>query len=326
MAFVDELKIYAQGGKGGDGVVRWRQEKFVPMGGPSGGNGGRGGHVYFEAIRDVAILEKYTHDTKFLASDGDAGRGKGQEGKFGEDLYIKLPVGSVITNIATGVQYELTKVGETILVLQGGQGGCGNEHFKASTNTTPYEWTPGKDGQAAEFFIELKLFADIGLIGFPNAGKSSLLNTLTNAKSKIGAYPFTTLDPHLGVFLEYVIADIPGIIEGAHEGKGLGIKFLKHVSRTKVLAHLVSFENELEKSGGMVEAYNTIRSEVSSYDISLASKPEIIILTKRDMVTDEMITDVVKQFKAIKKEVHVITLFDDADINTLKPALVKILQ
>lgn len=326
MAFVDELKIYAKAGDGGNGVVRWRQEKFVPRGGPSGGDGGNGGDVYIEAIRDVSILSKYSHNPEFLAERGEDGSKKSMTGVNGEDMIIYLPVGSVVTNTESGESFELLSVGQKVRILRGGRGGFGNEHFKASTNTTPYEWTPGKPGQESWFTVELRLFADLGLVGFPNAGKSSLIQAITNSKSKIGAYAFTTLDPHLGAFYEFVVADIPGIIEGAGEGKGLGIKFLKHISRTKTLVHLVSFENELEKDGGMMESYKTIRKELETFDPVLLEKDEFILLTKTDVVPEETVAKVLKQFAKLKKPVIAITLFDNEQIKNFELEILKLLR
>jgi GTP-binding protein len=326
MAFVDELTIYAKAGDGGNGVVRWRQEKFIPEGGPSGGDGGRGGDVYIETIRDVAILAKYSHNPKFIADNGEDGSRKSMHGENGKDAVIQLPLGSLVINKTTGQVLELTKVGERIKILSGGKGGYGNEHFKASTNTTPYEWTPGKTGEDAELFVELRLFADLGLVGFPNAGKSTLIQALTNSKSKIGAYAFTTLDPHLGAFYEFVIADIPGIIEGAGEGKGLGIKFLKHIARTKTLVHLISFENEALKEGGMMEAYETIRKELATFDEKLLEKDEFILLTKTDMVTPDEVQKVVKQFSKLKKPFLAVSMFDGEEMKTFEQEILKLLR
>lgn len=326
MAFVDELTIYAKAGNGGDGVVRWRQEKFVPRGGPSGGDGGNGGDVYVEAIRDVGILAKYSHNPEFVAKNGEAGSRKSMHGENGEDLTILLPVGSVITNIEDGTVYELTGVGQRFKLLSGGRGGYGNEHFKASTNTTPYEWTPGKNGQDAKFSIELRLFADVGLVGFPNAGKSTLIQSLTNSKSKIGAYAFTTLDPHLGAFYDYVIADIPGIIEGASTGKGLGHKFLRHISRTKTLVHLISFENEIGDEGGMMRAYTTIRKELEDFDAKLLQKGEYILLTKADIVGAEVVEKVLQDFLKISPHVMTISMFEDDQVRNFEQKLLDILK
>lgn len=321
MAFVDELRIYARAGRGGNGVVRWRQDKFEDRGGPAGGDGGRGGDVYLRGVKDSALLARYTHDTRFIAEDGEDGFKKKMEGANGEDLYIDLPVGSLVTKIGTDEAYDITKEGETILILKGGKGGLGNEHFKSSTNTTPYESTPGKTGEEGNFHIELRLFADIGLVGYPNSGKSTLINALTNSKSKIGAYAFTTLDPHLGALQEFVVADIPGIIEGASEGKGLGLKFLKHIKRTKMIAHLVSFENE-----NMMETYKNIRKELENYDEDLAAKPEVVILTKTDVADESRINSEIKNFENLGKQILLMTAFDDQSVKKVGDELVKILR
>ncbi len=334
MAFIDEISIYAEAGKGGDGVVRWRQEKFVPKGGPSGGDGGRGGDFYVEAVRDVHILSKYKAKKEFYAEAGEAGGNKSLHGKTGEDFFLKLPVGSIITNLGTDETWQLTTEGEKIMLLKGGYGGFGNEHFKSSVNTTPMERRLGQEGESGNFKIELEIFADIGLIGLPNAGKSSLLNSLTNASAKVGDYAFTTLDPNLGDFFGYTIADIPGLIEGANTGKGLGVKFLRHIKRTKMLAHLVSFENLSTGTTGMMKVYKEIRKELEKYDKSLklgtdglSSKEEIIILTKTDVVEDpKVIAKKVADFKKLDKKVFVLSLFDDASIKKLGDDLVKILR
>ena len=329
MAFIDEIKIYAEAGRGGDGVVRWRQEKFIPKGGPAGGDGGRGGDFYAVAIRDVHILSKYKAKKSFSAGRGENGANKSLHGKNGEDFVLELPIGSIITNFETDEKWQLTREGEKILLLKGGYGGFGNEHFKSSINTTPKEWRPGEEGEKGNFKIELELFADIGLIGLPNAGKTSLLNTLTNAEAKVGDYAFTTLDPNLGDFYGYIIADIPGVIEGASEGKGLGVKFLRHIKRTKMLAHLVSFENS-----NMLKSYKEIRKELEKYDKKLnlgeeglSSKDEIIILTKSDVMDDQkIIAKKAAELKKLKKKVFTLTLFDDKMVKKFKDELVKILK
>ncbi|HEV7701912.1 MAG TPA: GTPase ObgE, partial [Candidatus Paceibacterota bacterium] len=269
MAFIDELTIHAEAGRGGDGVVRWRQEKFIPKGGPAGGDAGRGGDFYVLGVRDIHILSKYKSKKSFIARRGEDGKNKSLHGANGEDFFLELPLGSIITNLDTEETWQLTKEGEKIKILKGGYGGFGNEHFKSSTNTTPKESRPGEEGEKGNFKIELELFADIGLIGLPNAGKSSLLNSLTNAQARVGDYAFTTLDPNLGDFYKFIIADIPGIIEGASEGKGLGVKFLRHIKRTKMLAHLVSFENLSGGTGGMMKVYKEIRKELKKYDKDL---------------------------------------------------------
>ncbi len=340
MAFIDELTIYAEAGRGGDGVVRWRQEKFVPKGGPAGGDGGRGGDFYVEAVRDIHILAKYKAKKDFIAGKGENGGKKSLHGKSGDDFFLKLPVGAIITSVETGEIWQLTEEGQKIMLLKGGYGGFGNEHFKSSVNTTPQEARVGQEGARGNFKIELELFADIGLIGLPNAGKSSLLNSLTNSKAEVGDYPFTTLDPNLGDFYGYIIADIPGLIEGASEGKGLGIKFLKHIKRTRMIAHLVSFENMTPKqktAAGMIKIYKEVRKELTKYDKKMAEKgdieeglsdkKEIIILTKTDMAPDpKLVTKVATEFKKINKKVFVISLFDDKMVKKISDELIKILN
>lgn len=345
MALVDELKIYAKAGNGGDGVVRWLREKSKPWSGPAGGNGGTGGDVYLKAVRDSSLLADYMHEPKFMAQNGKAGAKNSREGANGEDLFIKVPLGSLVTNLDTGEQYDLDEDGKEILILKGGRGGLGNEYFKSSTNTTPYEFTPGKEGEDGNYFVELRLFADLGLVGYPNAGKSTFLNSVTNAHSKIGAYPFTTLDPHLGVLQEFVIADIPGIIEGASEGKGLGVKFLKHIKRTKVILHLVSFEGhgpedvnpnaEGGRDGSMMQTYKNIRHELESYDTGpnaeggredLAQKDEIILLTKSDTVDEKFVKTELKKFEKLGKPVFVMSAFDEDSVKKVSDEVVKILR
>ena len=270
--FLDELSIHLKAGRGGNGVVRWLHEKGKEYGGPSGGDGGRGGHLYATGIRDVGALLKYRHTSRLSAEDGGAGSNKSQHGKDGQDLTMTLPLGSILTNKKTGELFELLNENEPILILKGGSGGRGNEHFKGSINRNPTEWTPGKNGEESDFHIELRLIADVGLIGLPNAGKTSLLNVLTNAQGKVGSYEFTTLEPNLGECYGRIIADIPGLIEGASEGKGLGDKFLRHIRRTRALLHCISLENE-----NLVQTYNLIRDELARYDEKLLEKEEWIL-------------------------------------------------
>ncbi|OGI82797.1 hypothetical protein A3I95_00105 [Candidatus Nomurabacteria bacterium RIFCSPLOWO2_02_FULL_44_12] len=323
MAFIDEIKFEAAAGRGGDGVVRWRQEKFIPKGGPAGGDGGRGGNFYIRALRDIHILSRYKSKKKFSAERGEDGSSKSLHGANGRDFILELPMGSTITNLETDEKLVLTEEGEQFIILRGGHGGFGNEHFKSSTNTTPTEFREGKEGEEGHFKVELELFADIGLVGLPNAGKSSLLNAITNAKAEVGDYPFTTLDPNLGDFYGYIIADIPGLIEGASEGKGLGVKFLRHIKRTKMLAHLVSFENGKD----MVKRYKEVRKELKKYGQDLDKKEEIIILTKSDEAKDKkVITKALKDFKKVSKKVFTLSLFDDKTIKNLMKELTKILK
>lgn len=334
MSFIDEIKIYAEAGRGGNGVVRWRREKFVPKGGPSGGDGGRGGDFYALAVRDLNILSKYKAKKEFEAERGEDGGNKSLHGKNGADFFLELPIGSTITNLETDEKWQLLEEGQKFLLLKGGYGGFGNEHFKSSTNTTPQESRLGQDGEKGNFQIELELFADIGLVGLPSAGKSSLLNALTNADAKVGDYAFTTLDPNLGDFYGHIIADLPGLIEGASEGKGLGIKFLKHIKRTKMVAHLVSFENLSKGTTGMMKVYKEIRKELEKYDKKnnlgedgLSKKEEIIILTKTDTMEDpKMVDKKIKEFQKINKKVFALSLYDDASVKKFSDELTKILK
>lgn len=280
MAFIDEITIHARAGKGGDGVVRWLHIKGNEKGGPAGGDGGRGGDVILVGVRDLGVLASYRFTKSFRAEDGEAGSANNKHGADGAPVHIRVPLG---TSARAGEEtYEILEEGQETVVFTGGVGGFGNAHFKSSTNQNPKEATKGKNGEAGDIHIELKLIADAGFIGFPNAGKSSLLNALTRAKSKIGAYPFTTLEPHLGDFYGKLLADIPGLIEGASAGRGLGSKFLRHVERTRILVHLVSVEQE-----NPAEAYRNIRKELEAFGHGLKDKPELVVLTKTDLVSDE---------------------------------------
>jgi GTP-binding protein len=315
--FVDELTIYAKAGNGGNGVVRWRQEKFKPMAGPSGGDGGRGADICVRAVRDLNQLAKYTGNKDFFAEDGVAGMSDSCSGKNGDTFYIDVPVGSRITDIDRNRVIELTEEGQTERILKGGGGGLGNEHFKSSTNQSPVESTNGHAGEIGNILIEVRLMVDIGLVGLPNAGKSTLLNSLTNAKSRIGAYPFTTLEPHLGDMYGFIIADIPGLIEGAAEGKGLGHKFLRHVSHTKMILHLVSLESASPEND-----YHTISNELSEYDETLIQKEEWIILTKKDLVNQAQIDSLKQTLAKTKNRVFVVGQDDPESYKNLRDALV----
>lgn len=323
MAFIDTITLNIAAGKGGDGVVRWRREKRVPLGGPWGGDGGNGGNVYIEGVRNVHALNNYKNTREFKAEDGGNGGSKLMHGKNGKDLILTFPLGTKITNVDLDISYELLHEGERILVLHGGRGGLGNDQFKNSTRRAPEIATPGKKGEYAQFYVELQLIADIGLVGFPNAGKSSLINSVTNSTSKVASYAFTTLEPNLGDYHGYVIADIPGLIEGASEGRGLGHNFLRHIERTRIIAHLVSFENE-----DVAKAYKTIRTELGAYNKDLLKKEEIVILTKVDSAkSDKELKDKIKELtKASKKDVIPLSLFDNDSIDNFTAQLSDILN
>jgi len=319
--FIDEITIHAKAGKGGDGVVLWRHEKGKDYAGPSGGNGGKGGDVYVKAVRDLGLLARYRNVKEFSAPNGHNGMKSSKTGESGEDIEIELPIGSIVTNLLSKKQFALETEGERRLILTGGNGGWGNEHFKSSTNRRPKESTPGKYGEEADFYIELELVADAGLIGLPNAGKSSLLNALTNAKAKVGAFPFTTLEPNLGDFHGYILADIPGLIEGAHKGKGLGDKFLRHIKRTKVLFHCISAENE-----DVELAYEVVRTELNAYSKELAEKDEVIILTKTDVVDEVDLNEKFELLKDKNKRVLRVSIIDEVYLGNFIKELSKILQ
>ncbi len=319
MAFTDEIRLYLQAGKGGDGVVRWRHEKYKEFAGPSGGNGAWGGNVYAHAVRDISRLSHYAQFTELSAEDGQDGMKDSRTGKKGEDLVLSLPVGSVIHNEETGEEFELLEEGDEVLLLRGGKGGLGNEHFKSSRNVTPREQTDGKPGEEASFHIEVRLIADVGFVGLPNAGKSTLLNELTGAKSKVGHYQFTTLEPHLGDMHGVILADIPGLIEGASQGRGLGHAFLRHISRTRLLAFCVSFE-----SPDILSEYATVEKELREYDDDLIEKPRIIILTKSDTVSD---AECESERKRVAHEtgclVYAVSILNEDSIKTLSRALIE---
>lgn len=321
MAFVDELTLHLKAGDGGNGIVRWLHEKFKEFGGPAGGNGGSGGDVYLVPVRNAGLLARYRAEKYFEASRGEDGKNYGMHGASGKDLMLELPLGSIVTNKDTYRSYELLEEGEPMKVLEGGRGGKGNKHFKRSTNTRPKERTMGKKGDQANFHIELQLIADAGLIGLPNAGKTSLLNALTDTKSKVADYPFTTIEPNLGDFFGYILADIPGLIEGASEGKGLGYKFLRHIRRTKILIHCVSLESD-----NVMNAYKTIRDELRAYDKSLLEKREIIVLTKTDLTDIATIKRAEKSLAKTKSKIFKVSILDYKSIKVFSDRLAKLLK
>jgi len=282
MAFVDEVEIYASAGRGGDGVIRWLRTKEISRGGPSGGDGGKGGDVLLQGVRDYSVLSRYRYEKKFHAENGKAGEGTLKHGIAGKNVTLYVPIGTLVRVKETGEEYEISEEGKDIILFKGGMGGKGNARFKSSTNQNPFQRTAGKDGKKGTIELSLKLIADAGLIGLPNAGKSSLLNALTRAKSKVGDYSFTTLEPNLGDFYGKVIADIPGLVEGASSGKGLGIKFLKHIERTGILLHLVSASQD-----DPIASYREVRKEIEAFSHGLEKKREVIILSKIDLVPPE---------------------------------------
>ena len=292
---IDNIKIKVAGGTGGNGIVAFSKEMMCS--GPTGGDGGDGGNVVLVVVEDIGAFKKFRYQKEFIAQKGQHGKGSSRTGANGKDLILEVPIGTVIH----GIDKEIVKIGETIVLAKGGRGGKGNASFKSSRNVSPKQFTNGLPGEAKEVVLELKLIADIGLVGLPNTGKSSLLNYLTNAKSKVSNYQFTTLEPHLGVYKNLILADIPGIIEGASTGKGLGIKFLRHIERTKIIFHLISLD-----SSDFVNDYNIIRKELESYNKLLTQKPEYIIATKSDLVDNNIIS----KFKNKFKDSIVISIYD----------------
>jgi GTP-binding protein len=291
--FIDRVKIRVQGGHGGNGVTAFRREKFVPRGGPSGGDGGRGGDVWLEADESLNTLLHLRYNPEHVAERGRHGEGSNRYGYGGEDKVVRVPVGTQVFDVLTGeLVHDFTQDGERWLAAQGGRGGFGNSHFATSTNRAPRYHQEGSAGEEREFQLELKLLADVGLVGFPNAGKSTLISTISAAKPKIADYPFTTLEPHLGVvdmgdYRTFVVADIPGLIEGAHKGAGLGDRFLRHVERTKLLLHLVDVSSASGRDDAVGD-YETINRELAAYDESLAARPQIVVATKIDALDEPL--------------------------------------
>jgi len=290
---IDEVRITIKAGDGGDGAAHFYNDAFRPKGGPDGGIGGDGGSVFFVAVSDITKLNQFRHAKVYAAQRGEQGGHNNCTGHNGEDLIIEVPVGTLVT-YDNGTSVELTEIGQKVLMARGGSGGRGNVCFKSSTNQTPMEKELGFKTQTKQLFLQLKLIAQIGLIGLPNAGKTSLLNELTQANARVANYSFTTLEPNLGVMKNgLIIADIPGLIEGAATGKGLGDKFLKHVERTSLLIHCIAAD-----SADPLKEYQTIRQELANYSSALAKKPEIIVLTKSDTLDPKEITKIKKTIKA----------------------------
>ncbi len=288
MKFVDSASIFIQAGDGGNGCVNFRREKYVPKGGPEGGDGGRGGHVWLRTNSHLTTLLDFKYKRKYLAGRGVNGMGARKTGRDGADIVIEVPRGTVVRNAETHeIIADLTGDDEKILVAKGGRGGRGNQHFATSTRQAPRFAEPGQKGEEFNLEMELKLMADVGLVGFPNAGKSTMISSISAAKPKIADYPFTTLVPNLGIvryedYKSFVIADIPGIIEGASEGRGLGLQFLRHIERTKILAVLVSAD-----SADIVHEYKTILSELEKFNRGLLEKPRIAVITKMDIAGED---------------------------------------
>lgn len=306
MRFVDEVEIFVEAGHGGSGCKSFRREAGVPLGGPDGGNGGLGGSVIAVASHDIHTLLDFRFQPRWKATDGDKGRGKNWDGKAGADLEIRVPLGTEIIEASTGrLVVDLTEDGQRFTLAKGGRGGKGNAFFKSPTRQAPEIFQPGEPGEQGSFVLSLKLMADVGIIGFPNAGKSTLISTVSAAKPKISNYPFTTITPNLGVVRfssgkSCVFADIPGLIPGAHTGKGLGIQFLKHIERTRVLVHLID-PFQLDEQGEPIqpkEAYEIINGELKKFGPHLADIPQLVAITKLDAVSDlAPLEKIVKDFK-----------------------------
>lgn len=310
--FIDYTKIIIKSGDGGNGAVTFRREKYVAAGGPDGGDGGNGGNVYFQVDKDKNTLIDFKYNKKFKAKNGENGSGSHCNGKYGENLYIKVPIGTVVKDIETGkIVADLSKPNQTELILKGGRGGRGNSHFKTSTRQAPRFSEDGEKGEEKEVILELKLLADVGLLGFPNVGKSTFLKAVTDAKPKIANYHFTTIEPNLGVVKTkdgdgIVIADIPGIIEGASEGVGLGIQFLRHVERTRLLLHFLDVSGQ--EGRNPVEDFYAINKELKKYSEKLTTRKQIIVANKVDVMQDETLRKEVEELaKKEKLEIYEIS-------------------
>jgi GTP-binding protein len=312
---IDDVTIEAKAGHGGSGVVRFSKIKFEQ--GPTGGNGGRGGNIILEGVSDLGALRPFRHKKNVRAGVGKDGEQNMRSGKGGEDLIVPVPVGTVAHDLTNDKIYDITEVGQKVVVAKGGNGGFGNHHFRSSRNTTPEHANLGKPGDKIELRLELKMIADVGFVGYPNVGKSSLLNELTNASSKVANYHFTTLEPHLGVYYNLILADIPGLIEGCAEGKGLGHKFLRHIERTRVLFHFIE-----ATSTNPVADYKAIRNELEIFNPEMLQKPEWIIVSKIDEKTDAEIEEIVKKLKKQNPQIVTLSILDD---KMMKP-VIKILN
>jgi GTP-binding protein len=307
MKFIDEAKIYVKAGDGGNGAATFRREKYIPMGGPNGGDGGRGGSIYAIADRNINTLVDYRYTRKFIGKRGENGGGADQYGAGGDDIILRMPVGTVIYNMNTEeILADLSEHDQKVLIAKGGKGGLGNLHFKSSTNRAPRQKTNGDQGEEFELRLELRVLADVGLLGLPNAGKSTLIRAISSARPKVADYPFTTLHPNLGVVRvddekSFVVADVPGLIEGAADGAGLGIRFLKHLQRTRILLHLVDIA-PIDPDANPVRDAKAIVGELIKHDPELANKPRWLVLNKLDLIPEEDREKAIKDFlKAYKK-------------------------
>jgi GTP-binding protein len=314
---VDDVTIKVRAGKGGDGVVLFARAKFDQ--GPTGGTGGQGGNVILKGVADLGALKIFKTKKDVFARDGENGGQNIRTGANGRDAIVSVPVGTVAHDLSSGKKYEITAIGQEIAVAYGGNGGFGNHHFRSSRNTSPDRANPGEEGEIVDLRLELKLIADVGFVGFPNVGKSSLLNELTNASSRVANYKFTTLEPHLGVYYDLILADIPGIIEGASEGKGLGHKFLRHIERTKVLFHFVAADSD-----DPIGDYESIRKELGKFNKELLDKKEYVIISKSDEKSEDEIKEIEKELKKKNPDVAVMSLLDDESVGRVKKILEEI--
>ena len=321
MKFIDEAKVFIKSGDGGDGCLSFRREKYIEFGGPDGGNGGRGGNIYVQGVKGLNTLVDFRFQKHFRAKKGVHGAGRKRNGAAGKDIILKLPLGTQIYEDDELIEDIVST--KKILLFEGGKGGLGNTNFKSSTNRAPRKITLGEKGYEADVVFKLKLIADTGLIGLPNAGKSSFMKKLTAAKTKVGDYPFTTIVPKLGVMRkgdsEKIIADIPGLIEGAHTGTGLGFQFLRHIERCTSIIHILDVAEE-----NVVSNYKTIRNELKSYNVDLKNKPEIVVLNKSDLLENEDIKKVKKSLmKITKNKVYIISTITNEGIDELKQVILR---